>query len=206
MPADAIKPSDVMRIHFVCTGNICRSPFCELALKSALDETHRFEISSSGVFVLESRPISQGMRPLIKERLGMATGEHRSKQTDGAALKEQDLIIAMTRDHRMAILEEHPALVNRVFTLLELPRLIDALAEQQKLEPSVVSQFDSSSAKLRAQARTLSHARSLAEKPQDLSQDDVIDPYGQADDQYEISVQQMMPALATIEKFLRALI
>jgi protein-tyrosine phosphatase len=191
-----------VKVHFVCTGNICRSPFSQAYLAKRLENLAAFEVSSSGLFVLEERPVSHAMRPLIAEVAGVPAFEHLSHQTTQSKLAAQDLVLCMTREHRSAVLEECPAVFNRAFTLREFARLISAAQE----DGIPIPEQGTPAEKLRVMSRTLAQRRSLLPKLEQPTDDDVQDPYRQSDETYQKSVSEMVPALDVVASFLKSLV
>jgi protein-tyrosine phosphatase len=171
-------------------------------LTEALGSSSGIQASSSGLFVLEERPISHAMRPLVASIIGVEDLDHISQQSNSKQLSQQDLILCMTREHRSAVLEECPSAFGRTFTLRELARLIESAREE-----GIVLQAEGSlSEKIRTIARMLSMRRSLLPKLLNPLDDDVKDPYGLADETYREAVDQMLPALKVLTDFLRSVV
>jgi len=196
-----MSQASLAKVHFVCTGNICRSPFAQAFAQARMADLPQLEFSSSGLFVLEERPISQGMKKYVAEAASNPDFKHLSSQTNSSLLAQQDLIIVMTREHRMQVLEECPLAMSRVFTLREFGRLLHLAAEDKVALP----QGETVSERIRGAARTLSQLRSLLPALENSTDDDVLDPYRLDDEVYARSVSQMLPPLKMLEAFLRAL-
>lgn len=110
---------------FVCTGNICRSPFAERYSRHRFAEARRDEwtFSSAGTGALAGHP----METLMRERLeatGASAQDFLARQLDVGILDGADLIITLQKHHRDWVLEEKPALLNRTFTLGQAVRFI----------------------------------------------------------------------------------
>ncbi|MGP9537490.1 low molecular weight protein-tyrosine-phosphatase [Brachybacterium sp. AOP43-C2-M15] len=90
------------RILTVCTGNICRSPMAEYALREASDQAGlgaRVEIASAGTSGWEvGNPIDARAGELLR-RHGLEPGDHRARQMDTEELREADLVLALDHDH-----------------------------------------------------------------------------------------------------------
>ena len=69
--------AEPLKVLFVCTANICRSPMMEVLLRDQLDP-ERFEIASAGVRGWEGAPIDS-MVVLELARLGHEVTEFRSR-------------------------------------------------------------------------------------------------------------------------------
>ena len=123
----AVSEADILRmtaklILFVCTGNTCRSPMaealCRLALAARLgfapDEIERrgYAVASAGLAASHGARAASDAVAVVQAR-GGSLQEHSSRQLTPALLAAADLIIAMTRDHLDAILDEHPEVEHR---------------------------------------------------------------------------------------------
>ncbi len=90
-----------MKIMFVCTGNICRSPLAEavfhdLSHKEGVEE--RFEVDSSGTTAYHvGQQADDRMRSVAASR-GVEI-RHRSKQLIPQDFDEHDLLLAMDRSN-----------------------------------------------------------------------------------------------------------
>ena len=95
-----------MKIHFVCTGNICRSPlaaalFEELAPRRDLSEV---EAESSGLFAIVGGLAAAAIRQLGALR-GLSLEDHRGQAFDAGRVGSTDLVVVMERVHRSLILD-----------------------------------------------------------------------------------------------------
>lgn len=119
-------------VLFVCTGNICRSPFAErLAahLAAALPPGHpsrELSFASAGVGALTGHPMDEDMAAELTARGGNPAG-FAARQLSGAVAREADLILALEPHHRQYVLEEWPALVRRTLLLGQAARVLPAL-------------------------------------------------------------------------------
>jgi protein-tyrosine phosphatase len=114
----------VLRILFVCTRNICRSPTAErlAAAYGARLRIPDLETSSAGIQALLSHPI-HATAALILHQLGGDASNFAARQLTAEIASDTDLILAMTRAHRDAVLQLAPQLLHRTFTLNEAARL-----------------------------------------------------------------------------------
>jgi protein-tyrosine phosphatase len=126
-----------MRLLFVCTGNMCRSPVAErLAALWAQEllggDAAEVEIASAGL----GAPVGQAMDPLSAAalvQLGGDPADARAKAYTADMAEKADLVLTMTRRHRRAVLETFPRGLRRTFTLLEARELLDR-ADRRGLE------------------------------------------------------------------------
>lgn len=119
-----LREEPTLHILFVCTGNICRSPTAErLAnIYAKRLQISNFEASSVGTHALISHPMHRDAA-LALEKLGGDSSGFAARQLTSRSPSDADLILAMTRAHRDAVLELAPRLLNRTFTLSEAARL-----------------------------------------------------------------------------------
>jgi protein-tyrosine phosphatase len=88
-------PETPFRVLFVCTGNTCRSPLAEVALRRALGESAgRVEVSSAGVAALDGAPAS-GLSRAVARRNGLDLESHQSRRLGADVLAGQDLVLLM---------------------------------------------------------------------------------------------------------------
>lgn len=110
---------------FVCTGNICRSPTAE---RLAIAHGQRlgladFTASSAGTHAVIGHPVHPSAATVLTDLGGDPAG-FVARQLTPKIAAGADLILAMTRAHRDAVLEIAPSMLRRTFTLSEASRLI----------------------------------------------------------------------------------
>lgn len=129
--------TDRTRIHFVCTANICRSPYCE-ARARYLFEPDLFEFSSSGIQATTGRSMYPEMLNQLKARQPRIRVGY-SAPTTVRSLRDADLILAMTIDQRDRIILEWPETITRTFTLPQFAAAATIMtAEDHSMPPAEV--------------------------------------------------------------------
>lgn len=105
------------KIMFVCTGNTCRSPMAEYVMKCLLKRRGYtgIEVSSSGLFANEGRPMSANSVKALEYLHIDYNGEHRARRFTGDMTKEYDLILTVTQDHKDYI----PVRLDNLFSIRE---------------------------------------------------------------------------------------
>jgi len=93
---------DKIRILFVCTGNICRSPTAEAVMKKLAAEAgiaDRLEIASAGTsrYHVGEPPDSRAQE--AAERRGYDLSGIRARQVRGDEIGANDYVLAMDRGH-----------------------------------------------------------------------------------------------------------
>lgn len=104
-------------LHFVCTGNTCRSPMAEVLFRAELARAglgERVAVSSFGLAAESGVPASDGARKAVAE-LGADLSGHRSRRAADVSLGANDIFVGMTPAHVHA-LKTLPA---RVFGIAE---------------------------------------------------------------------------------------
>jgi sulfate adenylyltransferase len=110
-----------VKLLFVCTANICRSPSAE-ALARAEGPTD-VEFSSAGTHALDGEPINADMVAVLPE--GLDTAGFRSRRLTPALVDDADLVVTMEAAQRVFVLDEQPAAFRKVFTLGQLARAVE---------------------------------------------------------------------------------
>ncbi|MBI85326.1 MAG: threonylcarbamoyl-AMP synthase [Planctomycetaceae bacterium] len=113
-------------VLLVCTGNTCRSPMAEVLLKKQLADRLQCELDElqdQGVDVLSAgiaaaaggRP-SSGAVTVMQEK-GLDLSEHFSQPVTARLVQHADLILAMTRSQRDALISHCPEAASRTHVL-----------------------------------------------------------------------------------------
>ncbi|APT91409.1 hypothetical protein CSPHI_10895 [Corynebacterium sphenisci DSM 44792] len=105
------------RLLFVCTGNICRSPFAELATAAWARRAGRpVGVSSAGVSGLVGHPVDPGMAAELAAR-GIAHEGFAGSRLTAARVAAADVVLCMQRHHLEAVLRLRPAALRRTLLL-----------------------------------------------------------------------------------------
>ena len=123
------------RLLFVCTGNICRSPFAEILTRHLLvgrlggQTASRFDVSSAGIRAMvgaSMHPDSQAeLAPWGLHRAAAAAFTARQLRSSIAA--SAHLVLGVSPEHRSAVVECAPAALATAFSLVEFARLVDPI-------------------------------------------------------------------------------
>ena len=106
----------VERILFVCTANICRSPYLELRARQLLGPDAGVEVSSAGTHGFDASPVSDTMEAEFA-RWGTRVDGFRSRPATGEMIDAADVVLTAEAAHRTRLLEERPGAFRKVFTL-----------------------------------------------------------------------------------------
>jgi protein-tyrosine phosphatase len=118
-----------IRLLFVCTGNICRSPSAEFLLRKRLSarlgpDAKQIEISSAGLGTPGGWEIDPKVSQLLSEHGLSEQSEFRSRRVETALLGEADLVLTGTKQHRLTIGSDFPEAYSRTFTMREAAQLL----------------------------------------------------------------------------------
>ena len=125
------------RILAICSGNVCRSPFLELLLGSALAGRADLEVASAGT-IAQPRMRMTDEIVRVAARYGISEADARARgarRLDEAAVAGADLVLALTREHRAAAVQLHPRALRYAFTLTEFVRLLGDPVDAAGLSP-----------------------------------------------------------------------
>ena len=88
----------MIKILFICHGNICRSPMAEYVMKDLVKKTgvsDRFLIDSAATSREEiGNPVHPGTRQKLKQE-GIPCGDHRARRMEKADYAKYDYLIGM---------------------------------------------------------------------------------------------------------------
>ncbi len=105
-----------LNVLFVCTANICRSPYMELSARAATAEDGSVVFRSAGTHGFREH----GMDAVMAEAMGRRGVDHAgfvSRPLTPALIEQSDLVLTAEATHRTFILQDHPAAFRKVFTL-----------------------------------------------------------------------------------------
>jgi len=188
--------TDAFGLLFVCTGNICRSPFAEILTRHLLRgrlggrAAAPFDVSSAGVAAVEGA----GMHPDSRRELapwhldGPMSDGFVARQVDSSMIERSHLVLGAAARHRSAVVELCPAALPITFGLREFARLAAAV-DVTALPAHPVA---------RAHA-LVEHARlRRGLVPPDPGGEDVPDPIGRSRDAHHLAAVLTHAALTTV--------
>ena len=109
-------------IMFVCTGNTCRSPMAEEALRILLEKERpgKSEVISSGTAAANGFPATMYAHEAVKIWDGDLSG-HKSQPLTKDLIRRADLIFGMTAEHVREILRLDRTAADKTFLFMNFP-------------------------------------------------------------------------------------
>jgi protein-tyrosine-phosphatase len=130
MSVDAGGSPEIFRLLYVCTGNICRSPFAQFHTRFLLGArlgpwAHAFAVHSAGVSAVRGHGMHEETRALLASRRDHPdVAAFAARQLPDRDVLLADLVLTMTREHRSTVLGDVPRALPTTFTLREFARLL----------------------------------------------------------------------------------
>ncbi|MBV6726167.1 adenylyl-sulfate kinase [Nocardioides daeguensis] len=114
--ADGARP---LRVLFVCTANICRSPYMELRSRALAGADGGIEFASAGTHGFDAHRVDRTMAEVLAER-GVGSdllSGFASRPLTEDLIEAADLVLTAEAAHRQFVLEEVPSAFRKAFTL-----------------------------------------------------------------------------------------
>lgn len=177
---------------FVCSGNICRSPAAQLALRQRLGESD-LTVASAGLYARVGDPVDSPMAKLLALR-DIDTEGFEGRALDRPTLSSTDLVLVMTTKHRKAVVQMEPAAVQRTFLLREFTRILETARLDELVEAEA-----SHSKRLAAALAYVQLHRSPPRRPAD---DEIPDPYRHSMHRYRRALDMITASVDELAKVL----
>ena len=113
------------RVGFVCTGNLCRSPYGEYALRQRLENAgvaDRVEVCSSGTMGLEGLPMPASGLEAAAAR-GVDVTAHLATPLGLSGVARCDVLFGMAAEHVETLRAYYAERAEQIFLLSAYPKL-----------------------------------------------------------------------------------
>ncbi|WP_341924208.1 adenylyl-sulfate kinase [Nocardioides psychrotolerans] len=105
-----------IKVLFVCTANICRSPYMELTARTLAGHDSGVEFASAGTHGFRDHAMDAAMATTLGAREISSEG-FLSRRLTQELIDDADLVLTAETSHRTFILDDHPRAFRKVFTL-----------------------------------------------------------------------------------------
>ena len=108
-----------MKIMFICTGNRCRSAMAhKIAEKKVKEQNKNIQVYSCGIWAQDGDiPTYEGRT--VMQDYGIDLSTHRATNIKNSNIKDMDVILCATINHKLNVIAMYPELKNKVFTMKE---------------------------------------------------------------------------------------
>lgn len=113
--------SNIKKIMFICTGNICRSAMAEGLFKKILKDKEKEDIKvfSAGIHASTGEYATDEAVTVMKEEYDVNILNHRSTNVKESKIRDMDLILCATHAHKTTLQYMYPELAYKIFTMKE---------------------------------------------------------------------------------------
>lgn len=120
-----------MRLLFVCTGNICRSPLAEAYFKkfASFYRLSSVEAISAGIAPLEGEAVEEEAN-VLSAKEGLDLTAHRARGLDEKLIEETDLVLVMEREQLKLLSSFFPAHRDKI-------KLLSSFARDGAINPDI---------------------------------------------------------------------
>ena len=142
----------------------------------------------------------------LAARFGVTDADkHVARELNAQHVGDAQLVFAMSREHRRAVVEFEPRAARRTFTIREFARITAEITDDD-LAPVAALPLSDTTARLNAAVGLVAAMRGMVGPAASPDDDDVIDPYRRPADVYEQTGRELQPAVdAALTLFRRAL-
>ena len=108
----------MINILFVCSGGTCRSAMANAILKNDIKSKNikGLACSSAGLFVTNETAMNDKAKTVLRQ-LGIRVTRHKAVQLDEEKLNKATLVLTMTNNQKMSILNKFPQLATKTKSL-----------------------------------------------------------------------------------------
>lgn len=181
----------MLNILFICTGNICRSPMAAQMLEQRLEAAgiSGVAIASAGVGAMVGRDLDVTVAGAMQE-MGFKPAHHVAQQVTEDLIREADLILTATVDHRTDVVELAIPANRYTFTLKEFAAVARYMVES------------GANASITGHDKLIAETKQLRGYGQTVTNLDIADPYRLGPDAARVSAAETLEAIEWLAKWL----
>ena len=112
----------MIRIVFICTGNVCRSPMAQYFAQKIANKSkdpNKYYIESAGISAYDGEKATETAK-IAMQKYDIDLSPHKSTNVANSGIMEADYIIVMTKIHKQALIQMFPELKDKIYTLLDI--------------------------------------------------------------------------------------
>lgn len=182
------------KILTVCSGNICRSPMAEQLLRAGLGAYPGVTVTSAGTVGLVGEPMDARALSVAASYGVTDAANHVARELNEQQVRDSDVVFAMSREHRRAIVQLHPRASRYTFTIREFARIAAEITDADLIDATLLPREDVAG-RFAVAVEAAASLRGIVTPLQNADDDDVVDPYRRSEDVYALSGQQLVPAV-----------
>lgn len=111
----------MVKVMFICTGNICRSAMAEAIMKEEVNKMGKedqIEVYSAGTYAEDGDCASMHAIEAM-EYYDIDLKGHRATSLRNSKIRQMDIILCATVEHKQIVLRLYPELKGKVYTMKE---------------------------------------------------------------------------------------
>jgi protein-tyrosine phosphatase len=180
----------------------------EAILRDRLKDLADFTVASAGTDALVGLPPTP-QTVAVLTALGLPSGpSHQARQLTPELVRQADLVLALSRQHRRSVAELEPRATQRIFTLREFGYVSQWIRPADIVEARLTLPIerlgaDNQQTVLRAAVAAVGAKSGLAVAAVDPEELDVQDPFGRPLEAYAESAVRILPAVEATAEFLK---
>ncbi|PWC07626.1 low molecular weight phosphatase family protein [Mycetocola zhujimingii] len=167
----------------------------EQLLRAGLRAYPGVVVASAGTVGLVGEPMDARALQLATSLGATDADAHVARELNEQLIRDADVVFAMAREHRRAVVQLRPGASRYTFTIREFARIASEITDGDLAEVALLPRQDLA-ARFSAAIASSAALRGVVTPPANPDDDDVVDPYRRTDDIYARSADELVPAVA----------